>query len=98
MAITGNQTKQHKALRKRIRKFLRVPFLAKQFAWRLTAGWLWICALGAIFGFLDHLSKWEDALLLELNGILANFGFTPSSPGIFTVSVKLLWLFAICGL
>ena len=75
MAITGNQTKQHMALRKRIRKFVRVPFIAKQFAWRLTAGWFWICALGASFGFSGNLSKWEDALLLALNGTLAEFGF-----------------------
>src|ERR1700756_5402146 len=94
MAITGNQTKQHMALRKRIRKSVRVPFIAKQFAWRLTAGWFWICALGASFGFSGNLSKWEDALLLALNGTLAEFGFTPSNPRIFGSCVKLLWLFA----
>jgi hypothetical protein len=97
MAIAGNQSKRRKPLRKQIRKFVRAPFVVKQFAWRLTAGWLWICALGAILGFWGHLSKWENALLLDLNGALANFGFTPSNLKVFTLCVKLLWLFAICG-
>lgn len=40
---------------------------------------------------------WEDALFLELNGTLVNFGFTPSNLKIFTICVKLLWLLTICG-
>jgi hypothetical protein len=68
--------------------------LPSNFAWRLTAGWFWICALGAIFEFSGNLSKWEDALLLALNGTLAEFGCTPSNPRIFSFCVKLLWLFA----
>ena len=97
MNITEKQTKRHKAFRKRLREFVRVPFVAKQFAWRLTAGWFWICAIAMVSGFWGHLSRWEDALFLGLNGALVNFGFTPTSLVTFAICVKLLWLFAICG-
>jgi hypothetical protein len=97
MDTRGNQTKRPKALRKRIRKVLRVPFVAKQFAWRLTASWFWIRILAFTFGFKGHLHKLEDAFFFYLNTSLISFGFAPSNPGTFIACVKLLWLFTISG-
>ena len=91
------RTKRHKAFRKRIRKFLQVPFAAKQFAWRLTAGWFWICAFATIFRFREHLNTWGEAIFSELSGALTNLGFAPSNLKVFSIGVKLLWLFTICG-
>jgi hypothetical protein len=39
---------------------------------------------------------WEDARFVELNGALMKLGFAPSNPYIFSICVKLLWMFAIC--
>jgi hypothetical protein len=97
MKITENGTKRPKALRKRLKQIVRVPFVAKQFAWRLTAGWLWIRATATVVGFGGHLGSWEDARFLELNGALVRFGFTPANLETFTICAKALWLFAICG-
>jgi hypothetical protein len=97
MNTPGNQRKRHKALRKRIRKVLRVPLVFKQFAWRLTASWLWIWAFAVVFGFRGHLHKLEDVLFLYPSISLTRLGFAPSDPAIFFVGVKLLWLFTICG-
>ena len=91
------RTKRHKAFRKRFRNLLQVPFVAKQFAWRLTAGWLWICALAIVFRFRGHLNIWEDALFFDLNSALMKIGFAPPNLNIFSICVKLLWLFAICA-
>lgn len=97
MDAANNKTKRRKALRKRIRKLLQVPFVAKQLAWRLTAGWFWTYAIATIFGLRGHLQMSEDAFFWRLNGALVNFGFTPTNLKTFTICVKLLWLFAICS-
>ncbi len=97
MDTPGNQRRRHKAFRKRFRKVLQVPFVFKQFTWRLTASWIWIWALAVVLGFRGQLHKLEDVLLLYLSTSLTNFGFAPSNPAVFFVCVKLLWLFTICG-
>lgn len=88
--------KRHISFRKWLRKALRIPFVFKQFAWRLTAGWLWLVPVGVVFGFRSQAQKWEASLFLHLNDSLVALGFTPSRPAIFAVCLKGLWLFAIC--
>ena len=96
MGEPKDKTKRHRAFRKRVKDFFKVPFVAEQIAWRLTAGWFWICALAIVFQFWTRLNIWEDARFMELNGALMRLGFAPSNPYIFSKCVKLLWLFAIC--
>ena len=76
---------------------MRVPLFVKQFVWRLTAGWFWLCAIAFVFGFGARLSMRENALFGQLYGSLVNLGFAPSNPRVFSICVKLLWLFTICG-
>lgn len=40
---------------------------------------------------------WEDALFFGLNSALMKLGFAPPNLNIFSICVKLLWLFAICA-
>lgn len=96
MSSAEIRTKRHRAFRKQVRDLVRVPLFVKQIAWRLTAGWFWLCAIAIVFGFGARLSVREDALFGELYGSLLNLGFAPSNPRVFSICVKLLWLFAIC--
>ncbi|HVU47416.1 MAG TPA: hypothetical protein VHD85_14890, partial [Terracidiphilus sp.] len=76
---------------------MRIPFIAKQLAWRITAGWLWLYLLGLLIGQRGHLNRWESSIFSSAGGILAHVGFAPSSPAIFPICIKVLWLASVCA-
>lgn len=97
MSTPANHAKRSKALRKRIGRVSRHAFSAKQLGWRITAGWIWIYALGLVFGQGGRLKGWENCLLLAVDGTLVRSGFAPTSPEVFAICIKMFWLFAICA-
>lgn len=76
---------------------MHFPFIAKQIAWRVTAAWIWLYVLAAMFGQRAHINIWEQNAALLLARILTQAGFAPSHPALLPRFVKLLWLLTMCS-
>ena len=67
----------------------------KRYAWRLTAAYLWIVALGAIFGFYGTLSYLQGILFSSLLAFLSSIGFEPVNPTYLGRVFGTLWILTI---
>jgi hypothetical protein len=67
----------------------------KRYAWRAMAGYLWLVALGAIFGFYGALSRLQEFLLGSLLITLTSIGFEPVNPDYLGIVFGVLWVLTI---
>jgi hypothetical protein len=67
----------------------------KAYAWRATAGWLWLHIITAVALGGDMLGSFESAALQGFLGILSRWGFAPANPVYLPPLLKWGWLLGI---
>lgn len=67
----------------------------KRYAWRTTAAYFWLAALGGIFGFYGTLSYLQQLLFGGLLASLARIGFEPVNVSYLGIVFGVLWVLTI---
>ena len=71
--------------------------IAKRYAWRVTATWIWVHIFAATFGGNRSVDSFEEFAIRSLMSLLSRLRFTPANPTYLPTVLKWTWLLLING-
>ena len=71
--------------------------LAKAWAWRATASYVWLSFLAVVFGQYEHVQTVSRGSIAFLTDALGRVGFQPSDATYLGIVLKISWMLVITG-